>query len=161
MSSPQIVPTPVTPQQLTTDYQEFGNAVTYPASMINYWLSVATLMIDPNKWARLTGVGIELFTAHNLVLEAQALATVSVGGLPGLEKGPISSEGVGSVNVSYDVQAGINKDAAHWNLTVYGTRFYKLMRIFGAGPVHLGTGQPVGNATSIGGIGGVNPPFQF
>lgn len=155
---PIIVPVPLTVARFRADFTEFANATVYPDATVTFWLSVATLMINPDKWARLTGVGIELFAAHNIVLEAQALATVNVGGIPGIQKGPVSSEAAGAVSVSYDVQAGISKDAGHWNLTTYGTRLYKLMMIFGAGPIHLGTGVPVGGAT---GVGFIDPPFQF
>jgi len=158
---PIVVPVPLTIARFRQDFTEFANTAVYPDNAVTFWLSVATLMLNPDRWARLLGVGIELFAAHNLVLEAQALATVNVGGIPGITKGPVTSEAAGAVSVSYDVQAGINKDAAHWNLTTYGTRLYKLMMIFGAGPVHLGTGLPVGNGTQIGGVGFVFPPFTF
>lgn len=161
-SLPIIVPYPVTPAQLIQDYPEFANSTVYPVSAINYWLSVAMLLVDPVRWQRLVGVGTELFAAHNLVLEAKNLATVNVGGVPGITKGPVSSESAGAVSISYDVQAGIVKDAAHWNLTNYGTRFYKMLRIVGMGPIHLGSGVPASqNGLTTPGIGVINPPFLF
>jgi len=31
-------------------------------------------------------------------------------------------------------------NAGHWNLTVYGTRFIRFAKMFGAGPIQIGIG---------------------
>src|SRR5208282_2001507 len=62
------------------------------------------------------------------------------GGWPGISKGAISSEAAGAVNISYDTQVTMEEDAGHWNNTVYGTRFIRICKMHGAGPVQIGPG---------------------
>lgn len=153
MSSPVVVPTPITPAQFRTDFPEFSNTTDFTDSQINFWVNVAGLMMDPNRWQRLLGPGTELFVAHNLYFEAMNKRSANTGGVPGINKGVVSSEGAGSINVSYDTTAGLDKDASHWNQTNYGIRFHYLLRLIGAGPIHFGTGAPTGNATGVVSIG--------
>lgn len=119
------------------DYPEFANAATYPDSAITYWLKVAGLLLNACRWQDMLDVATELFVAHNLVLERQAQKSAAGGAAPGLSTGPVSSKTVGPVTQAYDTTAGINSDAGHWNLTTFGTRFYQLMQMFGAGPIQV------------------------
>jgi len=136
----------ITAAQLRQDYPEFTSTTAYPDSSINYWINMATLMLNTNRWGAASttstlaiyDIGMELFVAHNIVLEAKAQAEAAAGAPPGSSTGPVSSKSVGPVSVSYDTQAGIEKDAGHWNLTIYGTRFIKLAKQFGAGPIQVG-----------------------
>jgi hypothetical protein len=122
------------------DYPEFASAVTFPDTAVDYWLSIAGLMLNVSRWSTLLDLGTELFVAHNIVLEAMAQKTVAVGGLPGMSKGVINSESPGAVSVSYDTSSALELNGSHWNLTVFGTRFLHLARQIGAGPVHVGAG---------------------
>ncbi len=85
-------------------------------------------------------IATELFVAHNLVLEKQSADATKRGAVPGLSKGPIASYGVGGVNVSYATANALELDAGHWNLTTWGTRFIKLARFYGSGPVQISVG---------------------
>lgn len=125
---------------LRTDFPEFADTVTFPDSTINYWLNVASMMLIPRRWQQMLTVGIELFAAHNIVLEAYASNTVAVGGLPGLSKGAIAGEAVDKGSVSYDTNSTLELDGGNWNLTVYGSRFLRMARMFGAGPIQIGVG---------------------
>lgn len=138
----------VTYQSFTTDFPEFANTTTYPQSGFNFHANWASLMLTP-RWGSsapagqpnsLYDIGTELFIAHNLALEAMAKKAAAVGGVPGLSTGPVSSKGVGPASVSYDTSAGIETDAGHWNLTVYGTRFISMALMLGTAPIYVGPG---------------------
>lgn len=127
-------------------FPEFGNENKYPFSQVNYWLGIGCLLLNSQRWGNLLDHGTALFIAHNVVLEAQAMATSALANrisnpalapVPGLSTGPTSAKGVDKVSVAYDTTAGIEEKAGHWNLTVYGTRFIKLARMVGAGPVQI------------------------
>jgi hypothetical protein len=127
-----------------TDFPEFSNTTLFPVSSINYWINYASLLVNPtifggpgdaaptNPPDNLYDILLELFTGHNLVLEAQAQTTATAGGIPGITTGLITSKHVGPVSVSYDVRAGINPDDGQYNLTIYGTRFINLYKLGGA-----------------------------
>jgi len=133
----------VTPASFRIDFTEFSSTVTYTNSSIGYWLNMGNLLINSsllggspdtpsNPPATLFDIALELFTAHNLVLEQPAQLTAENNGVPGVTTGPISSKRVGPVSVSYDVAAGVDPDDGQYNLTIYGTRFINLYKLAGA-----------------------------
>jgi len=130
----------VTPQQLRYDYPEFASTSDYPNSQLEYWISIAYLLLDAARWGKLLDLGAALFVAHNIILEARNQAAAASGGVPGQSTGPVSSKSVDKVSVSYDTGSAIEPNAGHWNLTNYGTRFARLVKMFGAGPVQIGAG---------------------
>ena len=130
----------ITVQQFRSDYPEFSSTAVYPNSQIEYWLNFAYLMLNAQRWGGMLHLGASMFIAHNLAIEARAQMEASAGGIPGQQTGPLSSKSVDKVSMSYDTGAGIQPGAGHWNLTVYGTRFIKMARMFGAGPVQIGIG---------------------
>lgn len=127
----------ITPDQFRIDFSEFQDDTAYPDSGISFWLGIAYKLLNPIRWQDMLDTAAELFTAHNLVLERQAQKSAANGAVPGVSTGPISSKTVGPVTQAYDTAAGINQDAGHWNLTTFGTRFYQLMQLFGAGPIQV------------------------
>ena len=139
----------VTLAQFRSDFSEFADSVRYPDNSVNYWLAIATIQLNANRFdANMLIIATELYIAHNLVLEAQAQQTAKAAGWPGVSKGVISGENAGAVSVSYDTTAAIELDAGHWNLTVFGIRFIRLAKMFGAGPIQVGCGAvslPGGN----------------
>jgi len=90
----------------------------------------------------------ELYVAHNLALELRTNKEAAAGGVPGTTTGPLTSKSVDKLSVAYDVNAGIEEKAGHWSLTVYGSRFIRLARMFGMGPVviHGGRAPPLSGA---------------
>lgn len=88
----------------------------------------------------------EMWAAHQIVLEKQALAAAATGGDPGTKIGIISSKSVNGVSVGFDVGAitggNMQANAGYYNQTIYGIRFYRLMKLRGAGPIQLGIGRP-------------------
>jgi hypothetical protein len=132
--------------QFRADFPEFGSTDIFPASQVTFWLNLASLLINPNRWGKVLDAGTELFVAHNLAIEARAQAEAAGGGIPGGQVGPMNSKSVDKVSIGYDTSAGIEAGAGHWNLTTYGTRFIRLAKMFGAGPVQIGVGVvPNGN----------------
>jgi hypothetical protein len=77
--------------------------------------------------------GVELMTAHMLTLSQYAMQGGAAGGAPGGARGLMSSKGVSKVNVGYDVNVTAMEGAGPWNYTMYGQRFFWLMRIVGIG----------------------------
>jgi hypothetical protein len=124
-----------TPATFRADFPEFSDITTYPDSLINFWLGIGVLRLNP-IWGSLLNQGLELFTAHFISLSAMNQKTVVAGGVPGLQRGVISAESA-EISVSYDTAASTLKDMGHWNLTVYGTQFQELANLVGMGPIQV------------------------
>lgn len=138
----------VTIATFRADLPEFASLANYPNSAVTYWLAVGGILLNTDRWGvgatvavspptTEYDIGLEMFTAHNLVLERQAQKAAATGALPGLNTGAVSADSVGSVSRSYDTAAALELDAGHWNLTTYGTRFIKLARMFGVGGLQM------------------------
>lgn len=123
--------------QFRQDFPEFGNTTTYPDSSVSFWMTIAVSLVNPDRWGVLTDQGIELVTAHHLVLAQRDQAAAAVGGAPGEMKGPTASKSVDKVSVSYDTGAVALSDGGFWNLTTYGVRFLTIARAMGAGGMQL------------------------
>jgi len=134
----------------------------FPDSGIAYWLQIAGLLLNQQRYGlpaaavtpptarnpnTMNDIATELFIAHNLALEARARQEAANGGVPGAMTGPVTAKAVDKVSVSYDTGAGIEHEAGHWNLTIYGVRFIELAKLFGMGPITVaGCGGPLGSA---------------
>ena len=138
-----------TASQFLEDYPAFdtsettdSNAVQYSTSQINYWVNLASLMLNQPRFGNLFYVACELFAAHNLALEAWA----EQGGdqtIPGISKGAIAASASGDVSVSYNNATTFELDAGHWNYTVFGQRLIRMIRLVSAGPLQVtGGGCP-------------------
>lgn len=125
------------PAQFRSDFPEFSDTTIYPDSSVNLWMTVATSMVNTCRWMELTDIGIELVTAHHLVLEKRDTDASNAGGTPGEVKGPTTSKSVDKVSVGYDSSAATLDDAGFWNLTTYGIRFLTMARMMGAGGLQL------------------------
>lgn len=128
--------TDITPAQFRADFPEFANTTVFPDGQITFWLKWAYIMVRADRWMEALDLGIELFVAHNLVLEALAQKAAAGGGgagIPGAQGGVVTSKQVDKVSVSYDANAGLILDGGDWNLTTYGTRFLRMARMMGAG----------------------------
>lgn len=119
------------------NFPEFASEARYPTSLITFWSTVAANFVNPCRWKSMTEVGLNLFTAHEITLEAQNAAVAALGGNPGGQSGPTSSKAVGGSNTSYDTQQAAEQDAGWYNLTSYGKQFYRFSRLYGAGAIQL------------------------
>lgn len=150
-----MVQTAITASQFRNDFPEFNDLDLYPTSQINFWAGVAQQFFNPWRWGSSVNIGMELFIAHNVALEAQAQLQADAGSIPGIARGVVSSESAGSVSAGYDVAASSVPDAGHWNLTTFGTRLMWMVNMFGAGPIQVGAGGYYGpfgplNGSNIG-----------
>jgi len=123
--------------QFRIDYPEFADPAKYPAQPIELWSSVGAELVSADRWGNLYERGVELFTAHNLVIATQNKQASTAGGTPGQAAGLIQSKAVGSVNVSYDTTNIMEPNAGHWNQTSYGRQYIQLARLLGGGCVQL------------------------
>jgi hypothetical protein len=145
----------ITVPSFRRDFTEFVDATIYPNTLISYYLRVATVLLnqarfgspsttsDVNQYTE-WDIAAGVFIAHHLSLEMVAIAEAANGGPPGIRPGVISAESVDKVSINYDNAASVDEGAGHWNQTVYGKRFIRFARMFGAGPVQLGV--PTGTA---------------
>lgn len=130
----------ITSTQFRADYPEFTDTTKFPDPVVNYWIGIAYQMLPEAIWGEQLDLAACLYVAHNVVIEARAMLTSAAGGLPGEATGPKSSKSVDKVSVSYDVGIASEQGAGHWNLTIYGTRLYRLIKLFGAMPIQIGIG---------------------
>jgi hypothetical protein len=136
----------ITNAQFRIDYPEFSDNVAYPDSAVTYFLNLAYALLNGDRWGAQLDIGAELFVAHNLAIEKRAQLEAANGEVPGTTTGPVASKSVDKVSISFDVGSAVQANAGHWNLTIYGTRFARLIRLFGASPIFVGVGfAPVGS----------------
>ena len=128
----------VTADSFRLAFPAFQSTVTYPPPMVDFWLSQALLFHNAERWKTALDLGVMLWTAHNLILEAQSGANVRFGKAASGGTGVVSSKSVDKVSVSYDNSVASEDGAGNWNLTTYGQRWYKLARMAGSGPLLSG-----------------------
>lgn len=150
----------ITVGQFRQDFTEFESKDRFPDGAITYYLKIAGLLLNAQRFAEMLDTATELFVAHNISIERRARDEALKGAQPGVTTGPVASKGVGPVSISYDVGLGLDPKAGHWNLTVYGTRLWDLISMFGAGPIQVNIGQapPYVGAAWFGPYLGVWPP---
>lgn len=119
------------------DFPEFSNGTRYTDAAINFWSGIGDKLLSPDRWGDLHTQGLSLFTAHNIALAAGNSATAGAGGVPGQTNGVVSAKTVGSASVSYDVASLSELNAGHWNQTVYGRQYIRLVRLLGQGCYQL------------------------
>lgn len=138
----------VTTKSFRDAFVEFTDQTRYTDPMVNFWGQIAGRMVNPRRWGSFTDLGVMLFMAHHLVLEKQAMDAAARGGDPGTRVGVMTNKAVGDVSVGYDSVTVSEKDGGHWNMTTYGSRYLRLLRTFGAGPVQIGVGPSFGAGLS-------------
>lgn len=159
------------------DYAEFANTTTFPDSAINYWIGIGTMLLtdrwgvsipapaqSPSTSQCFYDYGMELFVAHNLVLEATAMRDASIpGSIPGVTKGPIAGTAAGDVSVNYAPQLTVDMNDGIWNSTVYGQRFIRLAKMVGGGGLYIGAGSspydPLSSGNAWPGVLTGTPPW--
>lgn len=130
----------VTAALFRKDFTEFTDPVAYPNSDVEYYIRIAGLLLNTQRWSTMIDVGTELFVAHHCALERKQRLEAKNGKPPGFKVGVMNSASVDKVSAGYDTQAVIEPGAGHWNMTVYGVRFRDLMNMVGMGGVQIGIG---------------------
>lgn len=116
----------------------FQDSSVYPDETLNMNLTLSASMLDPARWADWRPLGMAYMVAHFLALDERENRVAKRGGVPGTGGiGIMSSKSIGSVSASFDVQAGTETDAGHWNMTSYGRRYIHMARLVGAGGVQI------------------------
>jgi hypothetical protein len=123
--------------QLRAAFPEFADVTAYPSTMLEFWLAVATKMLNAERWDDMLDHGQMLFTAHHVVLQKRDVDGSAGGGSPGAIQGAVASKSVDKVAVSYASESATYQDAGFWNLTTYGLQYWNLVRMFGAGGVQF------------------------
>ncbi|WP_283149008.1 DUF4054 domain-containing protein [Silvimonas soli] len=123
--------------QFREDFTEFSDETIYPDSLVQLWLTAALMFVDECRWGDAYNLGLELFTAHHLVVSAKDQQAAEIGAVPGQVTGATSSKSVDKVSVGFDTKAVTYEGAGFWNMSSYGIQFYQLMMIFGAGGIQL------------------------
>jgi Protein of unknown function (DUF4054) len=123
-------------------FPEFGSVSQYPEPELLFWSGLADKLLGP-RWGDLKEQGSFLFVAHNLSLAFNAKVANRAGRNPGAIEGTITSGSVDKASYSRDASSAMDPKNGHWNLSVYGLRYVALVRLIGAGPVHVGA--PMGD----------------
>lgn len=134
-----------TPDTFRATFRAFSDPEIYPSSLISFYLELAYIMLPAPRWMKLWDYGAQLFVAHHLALEAKAQREAEAGGIPGSTIGPVGSKSAGPVSLSMDTNVAAEAGAGFWNLTTYGMRFYRLVRLVGIGGIQLGIGGIYGS----------------
>jgi len=127
----------VSPTQFRSDFSAFSDTVKYPDATVQFWLNLGYKLLRSDRWVDMLDTGVELYAAHNLVLEAQANASAAAGSPPGQMTGPVNNKSVGPASIGFDTTSAAEEGKGNWNLTTYGSRFAQLVNIVGAGPVQV------------------------
>lgn len=148
--------------QFRGDFPEFADTAAYSDTQVQMYLDLAETRLDPIRWDALWAYGVELYTAHSLALSKQRAATarLGVGGAPGATTGVVTSQAVGGVSMSSDIDVATIAGAGTYNLTSYGSEYWQLVLQIGIGGVQVGASDPSGpSAYDLGSFGASSFPF--
>lgn len=120
-----------------SSFPQFTDSAKYPGAMLELWRNWAVAQVNADRWGELTDQAVMLVMAHFITMEGRA-GVVGASGSPGV----LTSKSAQGVSASYDMSSVTEKDAGHWNSTVYGTRYYRMARMIGAGPLQVGIPSP-------------------
>jgi hypothetical protein len=130
----------VTIASFRATFAAFQDALKYPDPIIQFWLDLAVMRHNADRWGELLDTGLMLYVAHELSVDAASVT--APGAAPGQVAGTITSRSVGGVSYSRENGAYMGDDAGYMNMTTYGLRWWRLMRLVGAGPVQVGAPNP-------------------
>lgn len=149
----------VTPATLRALFPEFGNTAKFPDATINAWIPIAQQLVGEDRWGDSYDYGVTLVVCHHIALGAINAAAAAAGGVPGQSVGVVNNRSVDKASVGYDVNLAKEEGAGFWNRTTYGQQYWHMVRIFGAGPVQVGTpaANPVASASGPAWPGPITP----
>lgn len=132
--------TTITEATFRANFTEFSDVALFPPAVVNFWITAADLMLSVSRWGTVRDMGVQLYAAHNLSLERQAMNAAANGGVPGAASGAVSQKTVGPATIAYDAASAAAEGAGDFNATIYGQRLWRLIQIFGSGPIQIGIG---------------------
>ena len=129
----------VTLDQFRLDFPEFADTTAYPDASINFYLLLASNLMDPIRWGDLLVFGVELYVAHQITLARIAALQAARGpnSVAGVTTGVVTSRSIGPVSKSVDVATFTKSGAGSYNLTVYGVQYASLLEFVGIGGMQL------------------------
>jgi len=127
----------LTLQSFRAIYPEFNDTSKYPDAVITYYLNIAFLKLNQERWAELYDYGTGLLVAHYLTIKALNLKAASIGGNIGQNLGALTAKSVGYVSMSYDTSRILDPFDGQWNLSSYGLQFIQEAKAIGSGPTVL------------------------
>jgi hypothetical protein len=127
----------VTHQLFRQRFEEFADPAVYRDIDVDFYLDLASGLVNASRFGRNTAWAVMLFVAHNLVIDARNAIKTQAGGIPGSVVGPTVSSTVGPISTTYDVTSTSVENEGFWGNTTYGKRLYQLIRMAGAGPIHV------------------------
>lgn len=110
-------------------FSKFADTAKYPEDSVEFWAGVAAKVIDPCKWGNMYMTGVYLYVAHQITLDSNDAS--------GKDNGLVASKSVGSASKSYDRASSNEEGAGYWNLTTWGQRYWRFVRMFGAGGLQV------------------------
>lgn len=123
--------------QFRLDFPEFADVSVYTNSMCTFWSTLGEQINSLEVFGSAYTALIELFTAHNLSIQATNISASSVGGIPTGNGGAISSKTVEQVSVDYDAASTAISGGGDFNSTSYGRQYLILRRQFTAGVMQV------------------------
>lgn len=123
------------------NFPEFADTVKFPSPQVVFWLAQAYSTLNAARFGTNLDLAAMLFTAHNIVMSARDASASSGAGIPGNPSSVTASKAVGPVSISYDTTLTAIPGAGIWNATSYGQRFWRLLKLAGAGGLYVG-GNP-------------------
>lgn len=130
----------ITVLQFRANFPAYANVTRFPDDGVTFWLTLAYALFPADRWGDILDFGVQLYTAHNLALEAMATKQGANGGIPGAASGMLNSKSIDKVSAGYDTASVAEEFAGNYNLTTYGMRLWRLIQQFGAGPIQVGVG---------------------
>lgn len=125
----------VTATSFRLNHEEFADDQVYPDTLINQYITLSRLFINPAVWGDATDYGTELWVAHNVAIAGEKIRTGDLFGVTGIH----TSEHVGEVGFSSDpklIFGGLD-DAGFYARSSFGLQFWQLAKMFGSGGLQV------------------------
>ena len=123
--------------QFRLDFPEFADEDVYTDSMCSFWSVLGEQINSVEVFGSAYTALIELFTCHNLSIQARNIDASAVGGIPSGDGGAISSKTVEQVSVDYDSVSTAISGGGDFNSTSYGRQYLILRRQFTCGVMQV------------------------
>lgn len=123
--------------QFRLDFPEFADDDVYTDGMCEFWSGLGEQMNSLDVFGSVYNKLIELFTAHNISIQAKNIAVTDVGGVPTGDGGALSTKTVGSITMEYDTASSSVLDAGDFNLTSYGRQYVMIRNMFSCGVMQV------------------------
>ena len=123
--------------QFRLDFPEFSDTQKYTDAMCTLWSENGERLNAPKIFGGDYTLLIELFTAHNLSLQAKDIFTSAVGGIPTGDAGAMTTKTQGEVTYQFDGAASSLQNAGTYNQTIYGRQYWQLRSVYTKGGIQL------------------------